>query len=1526
MAVLTDAQFHLINDGDLHEPEWNKAMGCWDRVVNINPRHKEARLKMLDYLYEASDSGNSYLWVEVEKRISELFEVMEETQMEPDPYVLTARGRASLELTRMGQKTDREEGINQAISDLEKVIELTPGDAKVYNYLAQAEVLKGDIESSKGTIDAMVSAFATALEVLSRGAQAAEDKVTAEVNLLDMKIAATKGDRGQIEELEEDYEQLTVSYSSEAKAWAGLARYYQISMNADKAIEAISKAIELNPDSVVYLVSASNLYYRKSSIEKDKEALSKAIEFAQNGLNLPEAQDTPGPRAIAHRNNRNALLSLLATYYIEQAIEASESGDEAGRETNIKNAKKTIEDINQLTGNVENVYTLKWEGLLSLAEGNRTKAIQKMYAAYEQFKATGNVDPLLSYYLSKTFEGRAEYGIRREFLESAIFLTKGNSVAGLKPESVLEYSEVLLQMRRGWSTAIGMADLYESTYSATDRSRSIRIKGYIGAGQLDEAGEKLSEMEPDKPLTKSLKLLLAETKIQRIIQSQVRQKLNLEDATDAEAENYEQSELEKYRKEQAELVAQLLEEAPEMVSLSSVIGVGRNYVSEGEVESAKVTITKFLDHQADNISAKVYMLTLSEVDPENVSADRYNELTEQVLAEITDELRRLISTGEYYTSRTLTKAELSSLAEQAEDEKTLTELQEKALGQFREKAFEAYKQAYEMSPDDGQVISNLFNAALQRQDMVLAEELVEKARSLNIDDCGGNFSAARLAIVREDYEGALALLDNCLSLRPIFPLACMLKSQVEMSLGRLDEAIEDAVKASSMNPMDGAIAKHKASVLYSRNLRLRRNASADQIKEVENALLEAMILNPSEWYLRSIYAELISKSEPTKALAIRQDLEEKYPNMVNSLMLGNMAMRLAAGEQEPSRKEFLYEVAGKALDNAYKMSPNNKDVLTSYSEYLRVTGQQEKAQSMFSNQSEVMWQLYLRDGQYEKATEILNKLYETNPKDVTAVRGLLVTAEKLGDKEGVQKYSQELLSIENTIENELLQIQMFLEVGLGEEARLKLASFRERNPDETRGVLLEAWSAMMNGQLEKSLSLINQHLELYPDNATAWRLRGQVHRLSGDLEQAAKDLQKSRNISSSAIIRMDLAKVYRQAGRITEAIGELKSALEDDVAPVRVRRMLEELYLEDNRQNELREFYRATLEKYPEDAYWCYRAGRFLLDDEKYDEAERLLEKSWQLSQDSGGDAAALDYYLESFYRAGKYQELLNTASKYIDTKFAPVVYAQMAQTHFKMGSLPKAVEYYRKSLEKSGTSENLMLSVLENMSRTVGAAEVIKWCQEKLSSDPESLAANMMMFNLYQRTQEYNKSLGHIDKCIAGVSSNTASWSNFMVKKANALIMAYVKTADKKYLQESISVFEAILAQQPDNMSALNNLAYLLADNNKQLDKAVEYASRSYKARPNDANRADTYGYTLCKTGEYAPAEELLPRAIQLHELGSNAVPWDVYKHLGMAQEGLGRKADAAGSYQRALEAGGSRISEKDRDELQKAIEGVLR
>jgi predicted Zn-dependent protease len=164
------------------------------------------------------------------------------------------------------------------------------------------------------------------------------------------------------------------------------------------------------------------------------------------------------------------------------------------------------------------------------------------------------------------------------------------------------------------------------------------------------------------------------------------------------------------------------------------------------------------------------------------------------------------------------------------------------------------------------------------------------------------------------------------------------------------------------------------------------------------------------------------------------------------------------------------------------------------------------------------------------------------------------------------------------------------------------------------------------------------------------------------------------------------------------------------------------------------------------------------------------------------------------------------------------------------------------------------------------------------------------------------------------------------MAKKAEILTLAYQGSSDNKYLEMAVADYESLLAKMPNNTSVLNNLAYMLALSNERLPDALKYAETVYGLMPNDPGVLDTYGYVLHKNGKHPEAAERLAAAVQQYEQNKVDAPPDVYEHLGMVKEALGDKVAALSEYSRALEIGASRLTDKDKERINKAIERVSR
>lgn len=1566
--------------------EWPYILGCWDEIVKINPKNAKARYGRLKYFYILADTGSSGAWKEVHEQASEFLKVAEDaglltedtaqldvSEVEQEvfgrhslgPYLYLLRGRAALEMASMGTVTDKDQSLEQAVNDLKKVQELEPNNIDAYWYLARAAVTKGEIFASRGNFEERDKATKQGLAILEQAVKAANDNPRAYINLLSLKLTFARGSsseqlKEQFQSLEPEFLSLVDKFDSSAEAFAAVSKFYSAystflgprlgSANRDKAIEAAEKAIELNEKNVSYALHTANLYYRSFSIYGQKPQIDKAIEIAETALTSPDAQDTPGPRQRANINNRFLLYALLANCYTDQILEPS--GQETAQEiqTWLTGAEQAVHEIEQIFGSGEEPLVVKWRGMLELAKGNKQAAIVQLYEAYEQLKALKPPEPpwpndlefaQLSYTLAKIFKDTSEIGAVNEFLRSALY----SGIGEIKPESRLDYVDVIIKYGR-WSDTEQNINAFEEYIGSNQRSRDLRIRAYIGSNQFDEAEKELAKTPENAPGKIQLNLMLTQARI-RQIQLAITQKQRQQDSnttiqqirTDeqepvspqAGVELFMTKELNSLILLEAELLEKQMSVEPNSVERASVINVCRNFMAQGQTNQALHLIDRFLENFPDSPSILVYKQILSEPDPAKLSQQRRQQIEEQVLSRVADPMLRGVRLGIFYHR--------------------YNEL-EKATSQFKE-ALEtgASRELIPEGSDFEQIelaAHYLFDIALGTKDWDLAEHVLKIVRSKNLDGCQGQDFSARLAMAKGEFKDALVRVNECLKQKPVFSRAYLLRSNINAALGNEHASMEDIRSAVSINPLDGVIAKASAIEFYRRNQQLGSNVSAAQAAEVRGALERAIALNPGDLVLFGLYADYIAPTEPLRAVAIRQDLQRANPSMENVLLLGKLATEAAVKETNPQSAEALFAIAGSAFEQAKEMNPGDKRMLYYYAEYFRARGQSEEARKLLaeSQEEKLLWDHYYQAGQYEDARRVLEQLYKSGTKDSGVFKGLLLVAEQTSDREAVKKYSEGLIAVENTVENNLAQIQAFLRVGLVKEAQYKLQSFKEKYPNEPRMLLLQAWLLMRQGQLDKALEKANENLQSNSDNPTAWRLKGEINFFRGDYDKAISDLRKSKLLSDETATRISLAKAFLKTERYEDAITELRNTINVPGVPLEAMSLLEHIYLRLERKEALKRFYRETLEKFPDSANWLNRAGAFALKTGEFDRAEQLFKRAFlvrrelHLGQEKINDKDVLystvfDGYLKALiagartpntanFNPAKLDKVFEECEKYKDGALAPIAYLSMARAKMVLGDKPAAIQYCRAAVDVAGEDEMLVADVLLRMYVIVGAEEVMNFCRQKLGTDPDSLAANFTMFNLAKIRGQYEEALNYISKCINLMGADSLRRIDYTLKKGDILILLHDRSSDKNYLKTAIADYESLLAKMPSNTgvtTVLNNLAYLLAENNERLPDALGYAKRALEAKPNNPVVLDTYAYVLLKNGKKEQAAEFLAAALQHYEQDKIPVPAEVYEHNGMIKEELGAKSEALDAYKQALEAGGKKLSQKARQRIESAI-----
>lgn len=123
----------------------------------------------------------------------------------------------------------------------------------------------------------------------------------------------------------------------------------------------------------------------------------------------------------------------------------------------------------------------------------------------------------------------------------------------------------------------------------------------------------------------------------------------------------------------------------------------------------------------------------------------------------------------------------------------------------------------------------------------------------------------------------------------------------------------------------------------------------------------------------------------------------------------------------------------------------------------------------------------------------------------------------------------------------------------------------------------------------------------------------------------------------------------------------------------------------------------------------------------------------------------------------------------------------------------------------------------------------------------------------------------------------------------------------------EAEAAFRRLLEVNPQDAGALNDLGYLLADQGRSLDEAVQMLRKAVTLRPDEPEYLDSLGWALHRAGRSAEALPLLRQAMQKSQ--ERAAP-AIREHLGDVYQALGDSDRARSEWEAALAMGSDQES----------------
>lgn len=178
------------------------------------------------------------------------------------------------------------------------------------------------------------------------------------------------------------------------------------------------------------------------------------------------------------------------------------------------------------------------------------------------------------------------------------------------------------------------------------------------------------------------------------------------------------------------------------------------------------------------------------------------------------------------------------------------------------------------------------------------------------------------------------------------------------------------------------------------------------------------------------------------------------------------------------------------------------------------------------------------------------------------------------------------------------------------------------------------------------------------------------------------------------------------------------------------------------------------------------------------------------------------------------------------------------------------------------------------------------------LGYHPESANLTFMRGISHGQAKHYDKAIPDFEHAIELADSGDVKFVSEVLSSEGDM---YSAADDKEQAEEH---YRQAIAINPDNLLALNNYAYLLAVEGRDLDKAERMSYRTIQERPDDINSLDTYAWILFKQKKYTEALVYIQQALDLAKEPAE----ELYSHAGDIYFWNGEHEKAVELWQQAL------------------------
>ena len=494
---------------------------------------------------------------------------------------------------------------------------------------------------------------------------------------------------------------------------------------------------------------------------------------------------------------------------------------------------------------------------------------------------------------------------------------------------------------------------------------------------------------------------------------------------------------------------------------------------------------------------------------------------------------------------------------------------------------------------------------------------------------------------------------------------------------------------------------------------------------------------------------------------------------------------------------------------------------------------------------------------------------------------------------------------------------------------------QEINPNAAEVYFMRSayYSMLKNDSL--MVADIERAAALNPTNTTFMERLGQIYIGMGKFPKAIETYEKiyantrDRDDVLNILIQLyDRQKDYDNMLRTIDRLESLEGSSEEiTLARMRV------LALKGDKEAELAEL-KSLSEKHPNDMNYHVMMGNWLLQNDRADEALKEYDYVLKMEPDNlMAQMSMLDYYRnvgEDSLANDLQEKMLINEDTPINSKMTLMrkvvadneqeggdstqvldlfhrILAQPQKTtdmhelyaaYMTLKKMPQDSinQALRDALEIAPDNAGVRLELIQAEWSKKNFDEVIRLSRAAQEYNPDEMAFYYFMGLAHFQKDERDEALNSFQRGVAQIneSSNKEIVSDFYAIMGDIL-------HEKGREKEAYAAYDSCLQWKPDNIGCLNNYAYYLSEQGKDLQRAEQMSYRTIKAEPQNSTYLDTYAWILFMQERYEESKIYIDQAVQ----NDSTVSVVILEHAGDIHAKVGEMDKALDFWRKARDNG---------------------